>query len=95
MNVCKNLINNQSQPSRGVLQKNCSENFRKNRSKTSTVESCDFSTKITLHRVYFPVKFLKIFRAAFLQNTSRQLLPNNVGSTKKKEKWLTSAKKAN
>ena len=86
MNVCKNLINNQSQPSRGVLQKDCSENFRKNDSKTSTVESCDFSTKITLHRVYFPVNFLKIFRTAFLQNTSRQLFPNNAGSTKKKEK---------
>ena len=52
MNVCKNLINKQSHPFRGVLQKNCSENFRKNDSKTSTVEFCDFSTKITLHHVY-------------------------------------------
>ena len=36
---------------------------------------CYFSTKITaLHRGCFPVNFEKIFRTAFLQNTSGRLL---------------------
>ena len=88
-NVCKNLINNQKQLSRGVLQKNCSKNFRKIHRKTSSVECCDFSTKITFHRVCVPVNFQKIFRTGFLQNTSGQLLPNYVGSTKNlKNEWL-------
>ena len=86
MNFCKNLINNQKQPSRGVLQKSCSENVRKIHRKTPTVECIDFSTKIALHRVCFPVHFQKNFGTGFSQNTSGQLLPsnhgNNVGSTK-------------
>ena len=81
-NVCKNLINNQMQLSRGVLQKSCSEIFRKILRKTSTVDCCDFGTKITLHTVCFPVNFQKTFIAGVLHNTSGQLLPNNVGSTK-------------
>ena len=81
-NVCKNLINNQKQPSRGALQKSSSENFRKINRKTSTVEGCNFSIKIALHRVCFPVNIQKNFRTGFLQNTSGQLFPNNVGSTK-------------
>ena len=60
------------------LQKSCSENFRKINGKTSTVECCDFTTKITLHLECFPVNF----RTGFLQNASGQLLPNNEGSTK-------------
>ena len=46
------------------------------------VECCDFSIKIALHRVCFPVNFQKNIRTGFLQKTSGQLLPNNVGSTK-------------
>ena len=46
------------------------------------VECCDFSIKIALHRVCFPVNFQKNIRTGFLQKTSAQLLPNNVGSTK-------------
>ena len=42
------------------------------------VECSDFSTKIALHRVFFPLNFQKIFRTGFLQNTSGQLLPNSV-----------------
>ena len=56
-NVCKNLINYQKQPPRGVLQESFSENFRKINGKTSTVECCDFTTKITLHLECFPVNF--------------------------------------
>ena len=71
------------QPSRG------SENFRKIHRKTSTVECCNFSTKIALHRVFFPLNFQKIFRTGLLQNTSGQLLPNNVDSTRnQKNEWL-------
>ena len=73
-NFCKNLINNQKQPSRDVLQF-CS------------------SAKIAQQRVCFPVNFQKKFKTVFLQNTSRQLLPNNVGSTKKK--LITGAKRIN
>ena len=59
------------------------------------MESCDFSTKITLYRVCFPVNFQKIFRAGFLQNTSAQLLPNKVDSTKKLKEWMTNPNKTN
>ena len=76
------IMNDQKQTSRGVLQKSCSENFRKTHRKTSTVECCGFSFKIARHRVCFPVNFQKIFRTGFLHNTSGQLLPNDVGSTK-------------
>ena len=42
------------------------------------------SSEIAQQRVCFPVNFRKKFKTAFLQNPSRQLLPNNVGSTKKR-----------
>ena len=47
------------------------------------VECCNFSIKIALHRVCFPVNFQKNFRTAFLQKTSGQQPPNNIGPTKK------------
>ena len=53
------------------------------------VECCDFSIKIAIDRVCFPVNFQKIFRTGFLQKTSGQLLPNNVGSTKKLDERMT------
>ena len=59
------------------------------------VECCDFSIKIALDRVCFPVNFQKIFRTGFLQKTSGQLLPNNVGSTKKLDERMTGSKKTN
>ena len=56
-NVCKNLINYQKQPPRGVLQKSCFENFRKINGKPSMVECSDFTTKITFHRKCFSLNF--------------------------------------
>ena len=85
-NFRKNLINNQKQPSEGVLWKSCCEIFRKSHRETSMVEGCDFSTQTTLQRVCFPVNFQKILSTGFWQNTSGLLLPNNVGSTKNQKK---------
>ena len=59
------------------------------------VECCNFSIKIALHRVCFPVNFQKKFRTGFLQKTSRQLLPNNIGPTKKLEESMIGSKKTN
>ena len=54
--------------------KNLFWKFFENSQETYTVE-CYFSTKITaLHRGCFPVAFPKMFRTAFLQNTSGLLL---------------------
>ena len=73
----------QKQPSRGVLNKRCSENMQQIYKRTRRVISikllCNF-IEITLRHGCSPVNLLHIFRTPFRMNTSRRLLPTGVCS---------------
>ena len=73
---CKLLqMNEQKQPSRGVLRKSCSENMQQIYRRTP-MPKCDFN-KVALHTLRHgcsPVNLLHIFRTPFSENTSGRLL---------------------